>query len=119
MRIGVVAVKVIVHCLHHRPWHLGAAGPVEIGNRITVMSACERRKTSPYFFNRHHCGGGRRRVLFLSYLHRNPIRRENAKGRNKKLERKALFPPPSFFRSEGIIFFHSLPHEPPHKPPPR
>ena len=58
MGIGVVVVKIIAHCLDHRSRHLGSARPIEVSNRITVMSARERRKTSTYFFGRHHRGGG-------------------------------------------------------------
>ncbi len=47
MRIGVMVIKIIVHCFHHRPWHLGSAGSIEIGYRMTEMSARKRRETSP------------------------------------------------------------------------
>ena len=65
MGIGVVMVKIIIHCLDYRPRHLSAAGSVEIGNGITVMSAGERWETSPYFFNRFLRGGGGRTMVFL------------------------------------------------------
>jgi hypothetical protein len=49
MSIGVVAIKIIVHGLHYHPGNLGAAGPIEISNRIPIMSAFECRKTFPDF----------------------------------------------------------------------
>src|SRR4026207_1680337 len=56
MRIGIVVVEIIGHRLYHRPWNLCAARPVEIGNRVTVMSAVEGRKTFPDFCGRRGRG---------------------------------------------------------------
>ena len=44
MRIGVMVIKIIVHCFHHCPWHLGSTGSIEIGYRTIKVSA--RKRTS-------------------------------------------------------------------------
>src|SRR2546430_3103712 len=54
--IGVVMIKIIIHCLDHRAWHLRAAGSIEISDRITVMNAGERWEASAYFFELLHRG---------------------------------------------------------------
>src|SRR5215468_7749945 len=66
MRIGVMVIKIIVDCFHHRPWHLGSTGSIEIGYRMTEISARKRRKTSSYLLDRHHRCGRRLCGLFWS-----------------------------------------------------
>src|SRR5258705_529460 len=45
MSVGVVVIKVVVHCFDHLPRHLGSAWAVKISNGLVVVYARERRKT--------------------------------------------------------------------------
>ena len=51
VRVGVVVIKVIAHFFDDVPWHLRAAWPIEISNRVAVMDAFESGEVLPDFRN--------------------------------------------------------------------
>src|SRR6266851_8863028 len=52
MRVCVMVVKIVGHCLNHLSGNLGSAGSVEIGNRMLIVKTVERGEASSYVGNR-------------------------------------------------------------------
>jgi hypothetical protein len=57
VRVRVVVVEIIVHCLNDRSRNLCAARPVEIGDRMAIVDAFERGEMRTNFFDRDRLAG--------------------------------------------------------------
>ena len=58
----------------HGAWHLGTAGPVEIGDRVTVVGPRERRKALSHLFDRHYRCESRASSFIQSERHSGRLR---------------------------------------------
>src|SRR3954463_16823494 len=50
--VGVVVVKVIIHGLDYRAWHLRSAGSIKVGHSISVVSPPKGWKKAADLFSR-------------------------------------------------------------------